>query len=92
MAQSGCIQDDACIRLKSCFLQFVDERPFMIRLEIVQLKGREISFQNLQIRFKRHVAVDIRLPPAKQVEIRAIEDEDFGDQGFFRCQMPDIRC
>ena len=91
VAQSGGIQDDAGIQLKSSFLQFVDKRPFMIGLEIVQMDRRKISFQYFQIRFNRHVAVDVRLPLAEQVEIRAVEDKDVSDHkedSLFRDTLP----
>ena len=89
MAQSSRIQDHAGIILKSYFMDLINQKSFMIRLKIMKGYIREFDFQQVEIIIKRHRSVNIDVPLAQQVEIRAVDDVDSGDHMGKVMQSPE---
>lgn len=66
------IQHNAIIR-KACFMNFIYQLSFHIRLVIRKLYRWIPLFQFFQITFKRFGSINGRLPFAQQVDVRAID-------------------
>src|SRR5690606_17771482 len=63
----------------------IDERSLVVRLEELELRhGAEFLPQRLLEIRQRGAAVDLRLPLAEPVEVRAVEDGDGFHSGLFK--------
>ena len=65
------------VKLSIGLLQLVDEAAFMIGLVVNELMLRELRFEMLEMGLKRGAAVNLGLSLAEQVEVGAVENEDF---------------
>jgi len=77
LRQAGGVDERALHRVDP-LVQLVDQRPFVVRLEALEL-GAELGGQRLQLGVdlgKRGRAVDVRLAPAEQVEIGAVQHKE----------------
>lgn len=62
---------------ETCHMEFIEQGAFVVALKIVELELRKSGFQVLKKRFKALAAINFRLARSKQVEIGAIDKEDF---------------
>lgn len=69
--------DEYGIKVKSNFMDFIDDFSFNIALKIIELQTRKLGFQCLKIIFKRSTAINFRFSFSQEIEIWAVEDEDF---------------
>ena len=67
------IEDDPIIR-KTHFLYFVDQLPFYIGLEIIQLDFPELELQLAEKVLKGLVPVKPGLPLSQEVKVRSVDD------------------
>lgn len=70
------VEDYAIDAFSTCFVEAVDQSPFVIALVEGEGVGRETAMQiGFQIG-KRRRPIDLRFARAKEVEVGAIEDEE----------------
>ena len=77
MRKSSRIENEPGLFIKSMRMQVVDDDTFMIGLHIMNHHTRVFFSQSIQKGFERDIAINFRLPPAKQVEIRSVDDVYF---------------
>ena len=70
------VEDDA-FETEADFVNFVEQRPFVIGLKVVQFYLRIPCFQILEVIFERLAAVDTGFALAQQVQVGAVEEENF---------------
>ena len=70
--------DEGALHGVDALVQLVDEGTFVVRLEALELAA-ELAGEHLQLGVdlgQRRAAVDVRLAPAKEIEVGAVQDED----------------
>ena len=92
LRQPGRVDERALHRVDP-LVQLVDQRAFVVRLEALEL-GAELGGQRLQLGVdlgERGRAVDVRLAPAEQVEVRAVQDQELHAGSLAGCGERSVR-
>ncbi len=76
MGVSAGIDDDALVG-KTCLVKPVNQCSFGIALKIMENDAGILLLEGFKILLERSLAVDVRLTGAEQVEIWAVDDENF---------------
>jgi len=80
------IENDAICR-EAEFLDFRNDLPFNVRLEVFEFNGGIPLFQCLEIRLESCIPVDIGLTFAQKIEIGSVDYGDF-HSGFLGSTVP----
>jgi len=70
------IEDDTVVA-EAHFMQFVYDCPFVVALKVVNMKAGEAASEVEEKILKAVIAIDFGLPLAEEVEVGAIDDDDF---------------
>lgn len=76
MREGACVQHNTVGR-ETGLMKFVNNSPFVITLKKGNVRLREERMQFRQVILKGFTAINTRFPPAEQVQIRAVDNQNF---------------